>query len=259
MSQRKRSISFDQAAEYYDRTRGLPPEAAAAVTALLRAELEGRGPCLEIGIGTGRIALPLAMAGIEIHGVDISAPMLARLRQKALAAGVEVRTQVGDATALPYKDDVFDAGIECRVFHLIDDWPQAARELVRVVLPGGVVLVETGDSLGLRARYEKRIGEIVGPERLGGRIVPTAEIDALMASLGAGIRPLQPIRYQRSRSVRQTLDAIASNQWAMTWSIAEALPDVVAQLSDEAAAERQDLDAPVSETVEIAWRAYDLP
>ncbi len=258
MSQPKGSISFDQAAGYYDRTRGLPPGAAAAVEALLRAELDGRGPCLEIGIGTGRIALPLAIAGIEIHGVDISEPMLARLQQKAAAAGVEVRVQVGDATALPYEDDAFAAGIECRVFHLIDDWPQAARELVRVVRPGGVVLVETGDSLGLRARYEKRIGEIVGPERLGGRIVPTADVDTLMETLGATIRPLRPIRYQRSRSVRQTLDAIASNEWAMTWSIAEALPDVVAQLSDEAATQQQDLDAPVSETVEIAWRAYDL-
>ena len=45
-------------------------------------ELAGAGPALELGIGTGRIALPLAESGVEVHGIDASEAMLAKLRAK---------------------------------------------------------------------------------------------------------------------------------------------------------------------------------
>ena len=46
------------------------------------AELAGKGPALELGIGTGRIALPLAEKGVEIHGLDASPSMIEQLRAK---------------------------------------------------------------------------------------------------------------------------------------------------------------------------------
>src|SRR5690242_6950690 len=49
----------------------------------LLAELARGGKALELGIGTGRIALPLAARGVEVHGIDAAASMLARLREKA--------------------------------------------------------------------------------------------------------------------------------------------------------------------------------
>jgi SAM-dependent methyltransferase len=48
----------------------------------LLAELAGGGPVLELGIGTGRIALPLARRGVPVHGIDLSRAMVARLRDK---------------------------------------------------------------------------------------------------------------------------------------------------------------------------------
>ena len=45
-------------------------------------ELAGRGPALELGVGTGRVALPLAATGVEVHGLDASGAMLDRLRSK---------------------------------------------------------------------------------------------------------------------------------------------------------------------------------
>jgi ubiquinone/menaquinone biosynthesis C-methylase UbiE len=77
------SIPFDRAAEVYDETRGLTAEASAATTDLLRRELEARQPCLEIGVGTGLIGLPLHRAAIRMIGVDLSAPMLGKLVEKA--------------------------------------------------------------------------------------------------------------------------------------------------------------------------------
>jgi SAM-dependent methyltransferase len=60
------------------------------------AALAGRGPVLELGIGTGRVALPLAAKGVAVHGIDASDAMLDRLRAKEGAAGLSI-TQ-GDFT-----------------------------------------------------------------------------------------------------------------------------------------------------------------
>lgn len=58
------------------------------------AELAGDGRVLEFGIGTGRIALPLARKGVEIHGIDLSQAMLAKLAEKA--GGDRIPTLQGD-------------------------------------------------------------------------------------------------------------------------------------------------------------------
>jgi SAM-dependent methyltransferase len=58
------------------------------------AELAGRGRALELGIGTGRIALPLAQRGVHVHGIELSQAMVARLRSKP--GGEEVGVTIGD-------------------------------------------------------------------------------------------------------------------------------------------------------------------
>ncbi len=58
----------------------------------LLAELAGNGPALELGIGTGRIALPLHSEGIEVQGIDASEAMLERLRSKKGGNEIEVLT-----------------------------------------------------------------------------------------------------------------------------------------------------------------------
>ena len=58
------------------------------------ADLAGQGAALELGIGTGRIALPLARRGIRVHGIDLSAAMVARLRAKPGAEQIAVT--IGD-------------------------------------------------------------------------------------------------------------------------------------------------------------------
>ncbi len=70
----------DRVAGVYDRIAQPPSDAEAAAAFL--AELAGRGPVLELGIGTGRVALPLAQRGVDVHGIDASAAMVARLRSK---------------------------------------------------------------------------------------------------------------------------------------------------------------------------------
>ena len=135
------------------------------MVALLTAELEGRGRCLEIGVGTGLVALPLAEAGVPIVGVDISGPMLAKLVEKA-GGRPPFPLVVGDATRLPFADGGFGAALLRHVLHLIPAWERAVAELARVVTRPGTVLVATGDIPTAWREVAYRFVEIVGRSSL---------------------------------------------------------------------------------------------
>jgi SAM-dependent methyltransferase len=67
--------------------------------AALLAELAAGGPALELGIGTGRVALPLAARGVEVHGIDASPAMVERLRAKP--GGRDIPVTIGDMAEVP--------------------------------------------------------------------------------------------------------------------------------------------------------------
>src|SRR4051794_36119648 len=89
-------MSFDQeAAARYDRhLRGDEAETVAYL-----AELARGGPVLELAIGTGRIALPLAEAGITVDGAELSQPMIDQLRRKP--GGDRLSVTLGDFAEVP--------------------------------------------------------------------------------------------------------------------------------------------------------------
>src|SRR5437764_8036675 len=88
-------MSFGEiVAEIYD---DIPRGDESAAVAFL-AELAGDGPALELAIGTGRIALPLAARGLRVDGIDISAAMIERLRAKP--GGEQVAVTMGDFAAV---------------------------------------------------------------------------------------------------------------------------------------------------------------
>lgn len=87
----KASFNADVAARYDDDLRG---DEDAAVAFL--ADLAGSGPALEFAIGTGRIALPLAKAGVRVDGIELADAMVDRLRAKP--GGSDLDVQIGDMT-----------------------------------------------------------------------------------------------------------------------------------------------------------------
>jgi SAM-dependent methyltransferase len=90
---------FDErvAARYDDDAELFTPELLDPVVDFL-SELAGSGRALELGIGTGRIALPLAQRGVPVHGIDLSEAMVAKLRAKP--GGEDISVTIGDfATA----------------------------------------------------------------------------------------------------------------------------------------------------------------
>src|SRR5215213_3937158 len=85
----------ERVAEKYDVSSAdmFEPAVVSPVVEFL-SDLAGTGAALELGIGTGRIALPLTQRGVAVHGIDLSEAMVARLRAKPGAESIGVT--VGD-------------------------------------------------------------------------------------------------------------------------------------------------------------------
>lgn len=118
------------------------PDVAAGQVELL-AGLAGTGPVLELGIGTGRLALPLAARGVRVHGIDASPAMVDRLRAKP--RGDEVTVTIADFADFDLAERFSLVFVAFNtLFALTSQQAQVAcfRAVARHVLPGGRFLVE---------------------------------------------------------------------------------------------------------------------
>jgi SAM-dependent methyltransferase len=251
------SLSFDRASEYYDRTRSMSAATTDAVAELLMAELEGRGSVLEIGIGTGRIALPLVARGASIHGIDLSHNMLDVLRRKS----TDIPVAIADATRLPFPDHSFGAALGCHVLHLIPNWRDAAAELTRVVRPGGVILIDLGGwGGGDWGRVERRFVAETGIANARPGASAPKEVDEVMASMRVPVRLLRPIAETHTYTYGELVDRIEDGIYSYTWAVE---PDrrvrIARALRPWIEAELGALDAEREHEWTVQWRAYDLP
>ncbi|MGH3322280.1 MAG: class I SAM-dependent DNA methyltransferase [Nocardioidaceae bacterium] len=89
----------DRFADVYDAWHAPTDKDTDAAVAFL-AELAGQGRVLELGIGTGRVALPLAARGLDVHGIDASPRMVERLRAKP--GGTQLPVVIGDFADVGY-------------------------------------------------------------------------------------------------------------------------------------------------------------
>ena len=278
-------INFDRAASFYDATRALPDGVADRVgEAILRcvgAERDTR--FLEVGIGTGRIAFPLIVAGYAYHGIDLSASMLGMLRQK-LAAHPERRARTGlalaDAMSLPFRARTVDVVLMIHLLHLVDDHRRALDEARRVLRPGGRIIVSANEfaernrrdeaagrvATGRRAvtnRWNAILAEL-GVDRTtptGGRWLVDEAIPLALAAIGASVERVVLARYrERPQTARERAAAHRDRTFSSDWDIpdevhAEASRRLLRWLETEHPAP----DLPSSEEAEVAVFVGTLP
>jgi ubiquinone/menaquinone biosynthesis C-methylase UbiE len=157
------SIVFDRAIEYYDKTRALPEDRHNALINALITEtrVQPNDTVLEIGIGTGRIALSVAEHVQRLYGIDLSQEMMGALRRKITSAHAPIDLAQADAVFLPFPNATFDLVYAVHVYHLVNQWRAGIAEAWRVVKPGGHFVVSfhkrEADSPNSRLRRQMHV------------------------------------------------------------------------------------------------------
>jgi SAM-dependent methyltransferase len=129
----------ERMAEVYDEWFAVPPDTEETVEFL--SDLAGPGPVLELGIGTGRVALPLAQRGHEVHGVDASEAMVEKLRAKS----GDMPVAIGDFAELDIEGEFSLVYVVFNTFFALlsqEDQVRCFSNVARRLGEGGVFVIE---------------------------------------------------------------------------------------------------------------------
>jgi ubiquinone/menaquinone biosynthesis C-methylase UbiE len=132
--------AWDKIAPGYDKTN-TPTQMWLGNEGLRRAGLRAGMRFLDVAAGSGALAIPAARLGAQVLATDQSPVMLDLLRARGRQEGLNIETRVMDGHALELNDNSFDmVGSQFGVM-LFPDMPKGVSEMVRVVKPGGRVLM----------------------------------------------------------------------------------------------------------------------
>ncbi|MFQ5884581.1 MAG: class I SAM-dependent methyltransferase [Thermoplasmata archaeon] len=120
-------IDFNRVADIYEETRAIPEPFFTKALDAMESYLDKQERILDIGVGTGRFALPLQKRGFDVVGVDISEKMLSIVVSKGLRSVI-----FGDAWCVPFKDKAFHSTLSVHLLHLVPDWLEILQEVIRV-------------------------------------------------------------------------------------------------------------------------------
>lgn len=251
----EQSVNFDRAADYYDETRAFPDGIAPEVGAFVAEKLgfNQQTHLLEVGVGTGRIALPLLPHVGSITGFDISTQMMGKLRAKQ--GGETIRLTVADAHQMPFVADSFDAVYITHVLHLVKDPVQVLHEIKRVVKAGHPFI-------HMRNRYSNTsaMQQVVdawntatpekskGPKRWD-------NTDEALAGAGIVLDAEYGYTFPYISKLDDFLSRVEQRQWSSTWLMDDAVwqrgLDAIYKVIDEEFDGNRDFEAPTEGTFQV--------
>jgi SAM-dependent methyltransferase len=126
-------------------------------------DLEAGARVLDVACGNGNATLAAARRFAQVTGLDYVPELLARAGERAKAERLELDLREGDAEQLPFEDGSFDVALSTFGVMFAPDQPQAARELLRVVKPGGRIGLANWTPEGFIGQLLKTVGKHVPP------------------------------------------------------------------------------------------------
>ncbi|SES01188.1 Methyltransferase domain-containing protein [Gracilibacillus ureilyticus] len=154
MNSQQLNADFSPIAERYDETRNLPNDILNdCYNELEKSQILSRNfSILDAGCGTGQLSIPLIERGYQVTGVDLSDSMLQIASAKCIGQN-KAEFIVADVSSLPFKDDSFHMVVVSKLFQHVTKWRNAIDELVRVLKPGGfIILIQDKGAFGNTVR-----------------------------------------------------------------------------------------------------------
>jgi ubiquinone/menaquinone biosynthesis C-methylase UbiE len=111
---------------------------------------------LDVGTGTGVIALPLAATGHNVTALDLTAEMMEKAKANARQRGLAIDFRIGDAEKLPFADNTFDVVINKWLLWTLPNPEKAISEWHRVLKPGGCLIIIDGNWWDFRKSWTKQ-------------------------------------------------------------------------------------------------------
>jgi SAM-dependent methyltransferase len=255
---RARSRFTEAVAREYDAARALPEDVLEAIR-LRIVESTGIGPgsiVLEAGAGTGALSNALLRTGCRYVGFDASIAMLRRFRQGHASRGALAQA---DLSSLPVWDATFDAVCAFRVFGVVPGWRRGVGECLRVLRPGGLLVVgglgRAPGSLHAFIREERnRLLADAGLET--GR--PGGNDDAILAALGAAgdaMAAIEPVAWSEATTPLRQIERNLSG-WRIQALSENEREQLRTRLTAAVGALYGSLDTPLQERVAFVLHAF---
>lgn len=148
---------------------------------------------LDVGCGSGQLALLAAKDGLDVTGVDIASNLVERALARAQAEGLRVRFKEADAEALPFEDASFDVVVSL-IGAMFAPRPElVAKELLRVCTPGGTMAMANWTPQGFVGQMFKTISKFIAPSGMPSPVL-WGEETTVRVRLGKGVSELQLVR-----------------------------------------------------------------
>ncbi len=261
------SIAFDRAVAFYDQTRAMPePRHRAMIESLVHETgMKRDSTVLEIGIGTGRIALSVAEHFEQLYGIDLSLEMMGVLRRKLANTAVTVELAQANALFLPFPTGAFDVVYAVHVYHLVAGWQDALLDARRVLKPGGrlVVSFHKRDPQSPNSRLRKKMHELahalgIDTRRPGAQ--SESEIYDVIAQWDTLPRIVVCSTWRDKEIPAKILEELDRQIYSETWMIPrEAMDHITPQLRVWAEETFGSLSTPIETAYETRWLVATKP
>ncbi len=247
---------------HYDQSRSLPPGVQEAIVAALAARLPEGARVLDMGAGSGRLALPLAARGFGVVAADLSPEMLAHLRAKRPAGAAFPQPVLTDAMHLPFRNAAFPAAFSVHTLHLVADLPAALGEIRRVLAQGGSFALgyidhDPAAPIGWTLHAWRQALAARGHDLHAPMWRDYPEIVAALAARWGTPHTVEAARWQKTVVPVDVLESVSTRQFTPYWG----LPDdehaaIVAELRAAARAAFGDLHRPRPDPRRFVWHFF---
>ena len=253
-------VDFSRNARIYDRRHGALLSDDAVDRLLKTVARLPAAVVLDIGAGTGRVAIPFAAHGCSVVALEPSQGMIEEL--KAKSKGVTLSLLAGTGAGLPFAAGTFDLCVIARLLYLAEDWREIVREAHRVLAIDGSLLHEWGngqnDEEWVQIREEaRRLFEKAGVQKpFHPGVRSESEVEAVLASIGLVREAEVIVGPGPSVSLGEFFKRLVEGELSYIWNVPE---DVLAKCLPQLqvwADETFDLNQSIAIPKETRWTVY---